>query len=247
MQGKYEMIGARLKEKLVKFILLFILTPVTIWVGIFFFDDRKYFFISLLLILYSIAAFAISFEMRKPKAREMVLIAVLTAIAVAGRAAFFMIPQMKPVVAVVIIVGVCFGGETGFLVGAMTGLISSVFFGQGPFVPWQMFAFGIIGYLAGFFVKKGMLKIKTGQLAAFGGLSALLLYGFIMDVCSVLMWTGQPTWGLIVTAFAAGSAFNLMHAAATIIFLLLFSRPMIEKIMRIRIKYGMQADSLHCP
>lgn len=236
------MTNNRLKIKTVKFILLFVLTPLTIWAGVYFLDDRKYFFISLLMILYSIAAFIISFEMRKPQAREMVLIAVLTAIAVAGRAAFFMIPQMKPVIAIVVIVGVCFGGETGFLTGAMTGLISSMFFGQGPFVPWQMFAFGVIGYLSGVFAKNGLIKIKARQLAVFGGLSAFFLYGFIMDVCSVLMWTGQPTWELLITAFAAGLVFNLMHAGSTVLFLLLLSRPMVEKIMRIRTKYGMQGD-----
>ena len=102
--------------------------------------------------------FFMVFESRKPKARELIIISVLCAIAVSGRTAFFMTPQFKPVVAIVIISGVCFGGEAGFLVGAMTGFVSNFFFGQGPWTPWQMFCFGIIGFLAGILYKKGILK-----------------------------------------------------------------------------------------
>ena len=93
--------------------------------------------------------FAFAFENRKPKARELVIISSLCAIGVVGRTAFFMLPQFKPVAAIVIISGVAFGGETGFLVGAITAFVSNFFFGQGPWTPWQMFSFGIIGFLAG--------------------------------------------------------------------------------------------------
>lgn len=109
--------------------------PLTIYVGIYFFGDRKYYFISLLIILESMLPFALIFESRKPQARELVIIAVLCAIGVAGRVAFFMLPQFKPVVAMVIIAGVAFGGEAGFLVGAVTGFVSNMFFGQGPLTP----------------------------------------------------------------------------------------------------------------
>ena len=95
-----------------------------------------------------------AFENRKPKARELVIISALCAIGVAGRTAFFMLPQFKPVAAIVIISGVAFGGETGFLVGAITAFVSNFFFGQGPWTPWQMFSFGIIGFLAGIMFQK---------------------------------------------------------------------------------------------
>ena len=65
-----------------------------------------------------------------------------------------MLPQFKPVLALTIIAGVAFGGEVGFLVGAMTMLTSNMIFGQGPWTPWQMFAMGIIGFLAGVLFKK---------------------------------------------------------------------------------------------
>ena len=84
------------------------------------------------------------FEDRKPQAREVLLIAVMAAIAVVGRMAFFMLPQFKPVTAIVIITGISLGAEAGFLTGAVAGFVSNFFFGQGPWTPWQMFAFGII-------------------------------------------------------------------------------------------------------
>lgn len=108
-------------------LLIFVVIPATILLGIFVLDDRKYYFISLLIVLYTMIPFAMVFENRKPQARELIVIAVLAAIAVAGRAAFFMLPQFKPVVAIVIIAGVSLGAEAGFLVGAVAGFVSNFF------------------------------------------------------------------------------------------------------------------------
>ena len=141
--------------------------PLTIYVGIYYFGDRKYYFVCLLIILEAMLPFALIFERRKPQARELVIIAVLCAIGVAGRVAFFMLPQFKPVTAIVIISGVAFGGEAGFLVGAVTGFVSNMFFGQGPLTPWQMFAFGIIGFLAGVLFRKGLLLRSKTALCTF--------------------------------------------------------------------------------
>lgn len=95
-------------------VMILLLIPLTIFVGVFYLGDRKYYFISLLIILEIMIPFAMIFEGRKPQARELVVIAVLCAIGVAGRAAFFMLPQFKPVAAVVIISGIAFGGKAGF-------------------------------------------------------------------------------------------------------------------------------------
>lgn len=227
------------KRTLFTAFLFLILVPATIIGGVVFLDDRKYYFISLLLVVYTMIPFFMSFEGRKPQAREMILIAVLTAIAVAGRAAFFMVPQFKPVIALVIIAGVCFGGEAGFLVGAMTALISNFFFGMGPFTPWQMFCLGLIGYLAGILFQKGVMKKTKASLCIFGGLSTFIIYGGIMDLSSVLAWAGSISWELIGVTYAAGLAFNLVHSASTVIFLFLLAKPMMDKLERIKTKYGL--------
>ena len=138
---KKNKIGKRTK---ISAMLILIAIPLTILFGVFFLNDRKYYFISILILIYTMIPFFMIFEDRKPQGRELIVIAVLSAIAVAGRGAFYMLPQFKPVVAIVIIAGVCFGAESGFLVGAMSGFVSNFFFGQGPWTPWQMFCFGII-------------------------------------------------------------------------------------------------------
>ncbi|MCL2126486.1 MAG: ATP-binding cassette domain-containing protein [Oscillospiraceae bacterium] len=222
-------------------VIILLAIPVTIYVGSFFLGDRKYYFISLLVILETMLPFALVFESRKPQARELVIIAVLCAIAVAGRAAFFMLPQFKPVVALVIIAGVAFGGESGFLVGAMTGFVSNFFFGQGPWAPYQMFAFGVIGFLAGVLFRKGLLRRSTASLAVFGAFASVIVYGGIMNPASVMIWQsdGTVTGAMLLASYLQGIPFDLVHAAATVTFLAIISRPMLEKLDRIKVKYGL--------
>jgi len=213
--------------------------PITIYIGVFLFDDRRFYFISILVILQTMAPFALVFEGRKPQARELVIIAVLCAIGVAGRGAFFMLPHFKPVIALVIIAGVAFGGEAGFLVGAMTGFVSNMFFGQGPWTPWQMFAFGIIGFLGGVLFHKGLLNRSPIPLAVFGGFATLIIYGGIMNPAGVIMFQPNLVPEMFLLAYLQGIPFDLVHAAATVTFLVLISRPMLEKLDRIKIKYGL--------
>ena len=179
------------------------------------------------------------FESRKPQARELVIISALCAIAVAGRAAFFMLPQFKPVTALVIIAGMCFGGETGFLVGAIAGFVSNFFFGQGPWTPWQMFAFGIIGFIAGILFRKGLLRKTRLSLCIFGFFAALVIYGGIMNPASVLMYQEKITKEMILYAYITGMPFDLVHAASTSFFLWFVAEPMIDKLERIKVKYGL--------
>lgn len=227
------------KRTIISGILILILIPVTILFGVYFLNDRKYYFISLLIILYTMLPFAMIFEGRKPQARELIVIAVLSAIAVAGRAAFFMLPQFKPIVAIVIIAGVCFGGESGFLVGAISGFVSSFFFGQGPWTPWQMFCFGIIGFLAGILFEKGLIKKTKLSLCIYGGLATFFIYGIIIDIGSILIFSPTFSIKMLLVKFISGFWFNIVHSIATVTFLYLISQPMIEKLDRIKVKYGL--------
>ena len=220
-------------------LLILLAIPLTIYIGVFYLQDRKYYFISLLIILETMIPFCMVFETRRPQARELVIISVLCAIAVAGRAAFFMIPQFKPVVALVIIAGVCFGGETGFLVGAVTGFVSNFFFGQGPWTPWQMFAFGIIGFIAGILFQKGLLRKTKASLCIFGAFATFIIYGGIMNPSTVIMSQDKLNFTMINAAYISGIPFDLVHAASTAFFLWFISEPMIDKLDRIKVKYGL--------
>ncbi len=219
----------------------FIAVPLTILFGIYRLGDRKYYFISLLIILEILVPLCMRFESRahrEPRAREIVIISVLCALGVAGRAAFYMLPEFKPVVAIVTVSAICFGGETGFLVGAVTAFVSNFFFGQGPWTPWQMFAFGAVGFIGGIVFRRGLLPRKRAVIALFGFAAALVIYGGIMNIASVLMMTSEPTLGAVVSAIAMGLPFDLIHAAASAFFLWFIAEPMIEKLERVKLKYG---------
>ncbi|MDR1464952.1 MAG: ATP-binding cassette domain-containing protein [Oscillospiraceae bacterium] len=217
----------------------FLAIPLTILAGVYLLGDRKFYFISLLVLLETMLPFALLLEGRKPQARELVVLAVLSAIGVVGRTAFFMLPQFKPVTALTIIAGVAFGGEAGFLVGAMTGFVSNMFFGQGPWTPWQMFAFGVIGFLAGVLFRKGRFPRGKPALCVFGGLAALVIFGGIVNPAQVLIYQARPTLPMVLAAYLQGLPFDLVHALATVFFLAVAARPMLEKLGRIKVKYGL--------
>ena len=226
------------RTKIATLLILFLI-PITIFIGIYYLGDKKYYFISLLIILETMIPFAFAFENRKPKARELVIISSLCAIGVAGRTVFFMLPQFKPVAAIVIISGVAFGGETGFLVGAITAFVSNFFFGQGPWTPWQMFSFGIIGFLAGIMFQKGILRKTKTDMCVFGFLVTFVIYGGIMNPASVIMWQSNININMVLSSYVMGMPFDFIHAVSTVFFLFFAAEPMLEKLERIKIKYGL--------
>ena len=228
-----------LKRTKIATLLILFLIPLTIFIGIYYLGDKKYYFISLLIILETMIPFGFAFENRKPKAREVVIISALCAIGVAGRTAFFMLPQFKPVAAIVIISGVAFGGETGFLVGAITAFVSNFFFGQGPWTPWQMFSFGIIGFLAGIMFQKGILRKTKTDMCLFGFVATFVIYGGIMNPASVIMWQSNININMVLSSYVMGMPFDFIHAVSTVFFLFFAAEPMLEKLERIKIKYGL--------
>lgn len=228
----------KLSKRTVVSFLSVVLACATALFGFVVLKSEKYIFISLLIIVEISIPFFVSFEGKKPQARELVLIAVLCALAVMGRGAFYMVPQFKPVVAMVIVCGICFGGETGFLIGVVTGFISNFMFGQWGGTPWQMFSFGLIGFLAGVVYQKGILKPTRLSLSIFGGLSTVVVYGGIMNMVSLLMWQPNPNAEMIISTYVLGLPFDLIHAVSTVFFLWVFARPLMEKIERVKTKFG---------
>ncbi|MDO5305423.1 MAG: ECF transporter S component, partial [bacterium] len=184
--------------------LMLLVVPLLLYLSVRFFHGRKYLICSLIVIVAAMLPFFMMFEGRKPKAREIMVISVLAAIGVAGRAAFFMVPSFKPVAAIVILTGVSFGGEAGFLVGCLIMMLSNMFMGQGPWTPWQMFSFGIIGFLAGILYQKGILKARKRDLCIYGFLSVVLIYGGIMNPASILMSYGYITPTSLVAFYISG-------------------------------------------
>ncbi len=215
-----------------------VLVPLTIYFGVHNLGNRKYYFISILIILEIIVPYIVSFEKSKPKIRELVIISVLCALAVCGRMVFFWLPQFKPVVAMVIISGVTLGGETGFLIGVITGFVSNFMFGQGAWTPWQMLGFGMVGLVSGLIFSKKGIGVTKNCLVIFGLIATVVFYGGIVNAEYILVWQENPTWEMVVAAYLAGLPFDLVHGVSTAVFLWFIAEPMIEKVERVKTKYG---------
>lgn len=217
-------------------VIFFILMPVVLYCGIAFLEDRKYYVISVVLIILACVPFVLSFERRKPQPREILVIAVMSAISVAGRCLFIVTPGFKPVTAITAITGFSLGAEAGFLTGATSALVSNMFFGQGPWTPFQMFTWGMIGFIAGLLGKTGQMHKKI-PLILFG-IFAGIFFSFGMDIWGSLSTYGVFSVEAYLLALSSAVPFTIVYAVSNIIFLLLLAKPIREKLDRIKLKYG---------
>ncbi len=213
------------------------LSALVIVVETYLWKNRSYYLTSLIIILLAMLPFFIRFERKKPQVREIVLLAVMTALAVAGRAAFYWAPQFKPVCAIVILTAAAFNAQAGFITGAAAALISNIFFGQGPWTPWQMLGFGLVGFFAGILFYDR--EVKTVPLLAYGFFSVLIIYGLLLDTASLLIYSQDVSINALLAMYASGFVFNLIHATATLVFLLLLKKPILSKLSRIKTKYDL--------
>ena len=200
------------------------------------FGDRKYYFISIMIMILAGVPFVLSFERRKPQPREILTIAVMSAISVAGRCLFVLTPGFKPVAAITAITGFSLGAEAGLLTGATSALVSNMFFGQGPWTPFQMFTWGMIGFIAGLLGKTGVMHKKI-PLILFG-IFAGVFFAFGMDIWGSISMYGVFSWEAYVLALSSAVPFTIVYAISNVIFLLLLTKPISEKLERIKHKYG---------
>lgn len=206
---------------------------------------KSYIITSALLVIYCMIPFFVSFESRKPHAREVVLIAVMTALAVAARAAFIWLPNFKPMAAIVMVAGLGLGPSSGFMVGALSALVSNFIFGQGPWTPWQMLSFGLCGAVFGALGKRGVIpqsawswKMKV-MVGLSGGAFVLIVAGPILDTSSVLMMLSAITPSGVAAVYLAGVPVNAMQAGATFLTLFFVGNALSERLARVRRKYGL--------
>ena len=194
--------------------------------------------LTVLVALVAVAVLFAGYETSRPSLRQIVPTVVMAALAAAGRILFAPIPDFKPVTAICIIAGAVFGRREGFMTGALAALASNFFFGQGLWTPWQMYAMGIIGFLAGLILRSERSR-RPLTLAAFGAFSAIVIYGGIMNPVTALIWGGEAlNGGIILTYYATGFPMDVIHAAASALFLGALSTPMLEKFERLKTKYN---------
>lgn len=207
---------------------------VLLWYGIFVLEGENYYGISAAVLIIGILGFLISFEASRPSVEMMTIIAALCGVAIASRVVFFFLPQIKPVAAMVIIAGIVFGGETGFVTGAVSAFVSNFYFGQGSWTPFQMAALGLIGFFAGILFRRGG---KPVLVALYGFFAVVILYGGIVDLNTVFMVSGELTPGIAAGVYLSALPFNVLFGASTAVFLFLLYRPIVKKLERVCRKY----------
>jgi energy-coupling factor transport system substrate-specific component len=217
--------------------LLFLFMFGILWLTIQFSDN--YLLPSFGLVLLAVIFVIIQFENRKIEARELVLLAVLAAIAAVGRIPFASIPSVQPTTFVIMMSGFVFGAESGFMIGVVAALASNMILGQGPWTPWQMLAWGLVGLTAGLFSKNKWLSKKWGKILF--GLLWGFLFGWIMNIWSILTITSTETalnLKMIYTYLAGSALFDLMHSISNVFFILFFGEVWIKILSRFKSKYG---------
>lgn len=328
------------KRTITSALLIFIGIPALIAITTLIDSNKLFMICSLGVVVCCMAPFFMVFEKRKPKAREIVLIAMMSAITVASHMFFHVTIPVQIGTAMVIIAGISMGPEAGFLVGALSRFVCNFYMGQGPWTPWQMFCWGLLGFLAGLAFNKvdltqatdqvksrdfkvilgpvlciitaeifafvsyfiwpdtgaGMLEIDgfsgfidevinagsfknvlnllgvifgwrvyffgaIGLLAGvllqrkrmpvdnvtitlFTFFVTLILYGGIMNISSMVTSAGISgnggglKWETLRTLYITGLPYDIMHATMAALCMFIMGNPMIRKIERIKIKYG---------
>src|SRR5690625_1596322 len=209
--------------------------------SIIFFKYNAYLLVSLAIIFCMMLPFFARFEIRKITGREVVILAILAAIAAVGRVPFAALPSVQPTSFVIIITGLVFGAESGFIVGAVAAIVSNIFLGQGPWTPWQMYAWGMMGMSAGLFRNTWWMKKMWGKVI-FGFIWGYL-FGWFMNLWIVVSNIENLTWELFASIYVASIYFDLAHGLSNVFFLIVFSKSWIRIKERFKRKYGLLEDS----
>lgn len=231
------------KSTIVSIAVIVLLIPATLFLGTRM-SGRWFYLTCTLIVTELMLPFFLRFETRKPQARELVLIAVMSALAAASRIAFAFLPGFKPIIGIIMISGIAFGAESGFLIGAISVFASNFFYTQGPWTPWQMMAYGFAGFLAGIIFSRKRRQIEEKRkfipiITTFGFFSILLIIGPLLDCCTVFTVLPTFTAKSVLGIFAAGVPVNIRTGFATAVTLLLVTKPLLRKLERIQTKYGL--------
>ncbi|MCQ2462565.1 MAG: ECF transporter S component [Clostridia bacterium] len=222
-------------RRLLKYSIPLVLIPCITVSSSFVFREKSYSAAAVIISLLALLLFSAGFEKKKTGSRRMVITAVLTALAVAGRFIFTPVPGGNPITAFAVISGMYLGSEAGFFTGSVSAVLSNLFAGQGVWTPFQMLSWGLIGFFAG--LLSFILKKNKIILSVYGIISAVA-YSFLMDIWTVVWYNNGFKLSLFISAIATAAPFTAIYAVSNVIFLLLLSKPFGQKLERIKIKYG---------
>jgi energy-coupling factor transport system substrate-specific component len=176
------------------------------------------------------------YERSRPPSQIVALVAALAAISVAGRVAFSPIPNVVPTTDITLIAGFALGPAPGFAVGALSGLVSNFWLGQGPWTPWQMAGWGLTGILgAAVAVASGQRigRFPLALICAFTGFA----YGALLDFSLMVTYGGEQSLGRFLALSARGLPFNIAHAAGNAALALVAGPAMTRMLLRYRHRF----------
>lgn len=223
------------KIRLILNLLFLLLIVACVLITAFVLRGKAFVAMSILVAVLACVPFFMSFEREKNNTQKTVILAVMTALSVFGRFAFSFVPHFKPVTAIVIIVGMYLGAESGFLCGALSAILSNIMFGQGPWTPFQMLAWGLIGFLSGLLAP--IFKKHRPVLWCFGALFGVL-FSALMDVWTVIWLYKEFSLAKYIAAVVLALPVTAEYAVSNVIFLLCLEKPIGSKLARIISKYG---------
>ena len=176
------------------------------------------------------------YERTHPSTRVIALVATLAAMAALGRIAFTALPNVKPTTDIVLISGYVLGGAPGFMVGAIAALASNLFFGQGPWTPWQMVAWGGVGVFGAGLARVAGRDLGRVPLAAACGLAGLG-FGAVMNLSAWITFDGDHTVAWLVAYAGTSLPFDIAHATGNIVFCLAFGPALVRALRRYRTRF----------
>ncbi len=188
---------------------------------------------STLVLAAALAAGFAWYEREHPTTRVLALVAALAALAALGRIAFAPLPNVKPMTDIVLISGFVLGGAPGFVVGAVGALASNLFFGQGPWTPWQMAGWGGIGIAGALLARVTSRRFRRVPMAGACAIAGLA-FGAVMNLHLWVMYSGDHTAAKLGATFATSLPFDLAHAAGNVVFCLAFGPALIAALERFR-------------
>jgi Prenyltransferase and squalene oxidase repeat len=175
------------------------------------------------------------YERSRPPSQVVALVAALAALAIAGRIAFAAFPNVKPTTDIVVFAGYALGPAPGFAVGALAGLVSNFWFGQGPWTPWQMAGWGLCGVL-GAALALGTRNASRLTLAAVCGFAGIA-YGVLLNFSLMATYGGDLSFRHFLVLEGRAIPFDAAHAIGNVAFALLAGPAMVRMLVRFRERF----------
>jgi energy-coupling factor transport system substrate-specific component len=173
------------------------------------------------------------YERTHPSSKVLAMVATLAALAALGRVAFAPLPNVKPTTDIVFLTGYVLGGAPGFAVGALAALSSNLIFGQGPWTPWQMVGWGLVGVIGAAWApltRDRLPRIATGVLLVL----CALMFGALTNLSTLTAAGGTPSPAQWVATEAAGLPFDTAHAVGNVAFFMAFGPAFVRVLRRYR-------------